>query len=44
MILDPAHARALRLSREARRRLATGDVSVEAPDLSRYDALVAATS
>jgi transposase len=44
VILDPAHARALRLSREARRRLATGDVSVEAPNLSRYDALVGAGS
>lgn len=40
VILDPAHARALRLSRAARRQLAAGDVSVEAPDLSRYDALV----
>lgn len=44
VILDPAHTRALRLSREARRQLATGDVSVEAPDLSRYDALVGASS
>lgn len=44
VILDPAHARALRLSRDARHRLATGDVSVEVPDLSRYDALVGATS
>jgi transposase len=44
VILDPAHARALRLSREARRQLATGDVWVEAPDLSRYDALVGADS
>ena len=43
VILDPAHARALRLSREARRQLETGDVSVEVPDLSRYDALVGAT-
>jgi len=39
----PAHARALRLSREARRQLGTGDVPVEVPDLSRYDALVGAT-
>jgi transposase len=44
VVLAPAHARALRLSREARRRLATGDVSVEVPDLSRYDALVGAGS
>jgi transposase len=42
VILDPAHARALRLSREARAQLGTGDVSVETPDLSRYDALVGA--
>ena len=44
VVLDPVHARALRLSREARRRLQTGDVSVEVPDLSRYDTLVGATS
>jgi transposase len=44
VVLDPAHARALRLSREARRQLATGDVPVEVPDLSRYDALVGAGS
>lgn len=44
VILDPAHARALRLSREARRHLETGDVAIEAPDLSRYDALVGARS
>jgi transposase len=42
VILDPAHARALRLARDARRHLATPDVSVEAPDLTRYDALVGA--
>jgi hypothetical protein len=42
VILDPAHARTLRLSRAARRQLAAGDVSVEVPDLSRYDALVGA--
>ncbi|MPZ91439.1 MAG: hypothetical protein GEU68_07405 [Actinobacteria bacterium] len=44
VILDPAHARALRLSREARHQLRAGDVSVEVPDLSRYDALVGARS
>jgi hypothetical protein len=44
VVLTPAQTRALRLSREARRRLATGDVSVEVPDLSRYDALVGAGS
>jgi hypothetical protein len=44
VILDPAHARALRLLRDARRQLERGDVSVEVPDLSRYDALVGAGS
>jgi hypothetical protein len=43
VVLDPAHPRALRLSREARRQLQAGDVQVEAPDLARYDALVGAT-
>lgn len=43
VVLDPAHARALRLSREARRRLTIGDVALDPPDLSRYDALVGAT-
>ncbi|MCA1677967.1 MAG: IS21 family transposase [Actinobacteria bacterium] len=42
VVLDPTHARALRLSREARRQLATGDVSVEVADLTRYDALIGA--
>jgi transposase len=44
VVLDPAHARALRLSRDARRQLVTGDVAVEVPDLSRYDSLVGASS
>lgn len=44
VVLDPAHARALRLSREARRQLASGDVAVDIPDLSRYDALIGARS
>ncbi len=44
VILDPAHARALRLSREARQRLQSGDVALEVPDLARYDAFVGATS
>lgn len=42
VVLDPAHARALRLSREARHQLASGDVEVSVPDLSRYDELVGA--
>jgi hypothetical protein len=40
VVLYPAHARALRLAREARSRLASGDVEMDGPDLSRYDALV----
>jgi transposase len=40
VVLDPRHARALRLSREARAGLAAGDVSLEAVDLGRYDRLV----
>lgn len=43
VVLDPVHARALRLSREARQRLRTGDVALEVPDLSRYDALAGVT-
>ncbi len=39
VVLDPAHARALRLSRDARQRLRSGDVALEVPDLTRYDAL-----
>jgi transposase len=42
VVLDPAHARALRLSREARDRLMRGDVEVEVPDLSCYDELLGA--
>jgi hypothetical protein len=40
VVLDPAHARALRLSREAKDHLTRGDVEVSVPDLSRYDELV----
>ena len=40
VILDPVHARALRLHRNARSRLETGDVCVPAPDLARYDAVM----
>ena len=42
VVLDPAHGRAMRLAREARRRLAAGDVELTAVDLARYDALVEA--
>jgi hypothetical protein len=40
VVIDPRHARALRLARQARARLAAGDLELEAPDLARYDALV----
>ena len=44
VVLAPAHARALRLAREARSRLQNGDVAVPEVDLARYDALVGASS
>ena len=37
VVLDPRHARALRLARDARSRLSEGDVDVGAVDLARYD-------
>lgn len=40
VVLDPGHARALRLQRDASRRLVAGDVVVPVADLSRYDAAV----
>ena len=40
VVLHPDHARALRLHRSAKRRLAAGDVHVPAPNLAVYDALV----
>jgi hypothetical protein len=39
VVLDPRHARALRLAREARSRLVRGDVDLGAIDLARYDVL-----
>jgi len=39
VVLDPRHARALRLAREARSRLQPSDVNLQAPDLARYDRL-----
>jgi hypothetical protein len=39
VVLDPRHARALRMAREARSRLKPSDVELEAIDLARYDAL-----
>jgi transposase len=40
VILAPLHGRAIRLAREARDRLAAGDVELPDIDLARYDALV----
>ena len=42
VVLHPAHARALRLAREARGRLEEGDVDIPVPDLERYDRLLSA--
>src|SRR5439155_11426758 len=39
VVIAPGHARALRLARDARSRLAQGDVELEEVDLSRYDRL-----
>lgn len=44
VVLAPAHARALRLAREARQRLEGALVEVPTVDLSRYDALAEAAS
>jgi transposase len=43
VVVAPAHARALRLHREARARLAAGDVEVPVVDLARYDVAVGMT-
>jgi len=43
VVIDPEHARALRAAREARGRMASGDVHLELPDLARYDALLGVT-
>lgn len=39
VVLAPAHARALRLAREARQRLEAADPDIPKVDLGRYDAL-----
>jgi hypothetical protein len=44
VVLDPAHARALRLHREANRRLNGATVTVPEVDLDRYDRLVKVSS
>jgi len=43
VVVDPEHARALKAAREAKGRMAQGDVHLELPDLSRYDALLGVT-
>lgn len=40
VVLAPGHGRAIRLAREARHRLAAGDVELPEIDLARDDALV----
>jgi transposase len=40
VVLQPAHVRALRLQKSARKRLVAGDLDVPAPDLARYDAVM----
>lgn len=42
VVLDPVHARQLRLARQAHQRLHDTDPQIPAPDLARYDALVEA--
>lgn len=44
VVLAPAHARAIRLAREARDRLAAGDIELPDIDLGRYDVLVGVLS
>lgn len=44
VVLAPAHARALRLAREARQRLGAADPDIPEVDLSRYDNLAGVTS
>ena len=40
VVLDPAHARGLRLARQARTRLSAADADIPEVDLSCYDALI----
>ena len=44
VVLAPAHARALRLAREARQRLQAADPEIPDVDLGRYDALAGVSS
>jgi len=43
VVVDPAHVRALRLARDAKRRLQHKDVAVPSVNLARYDAAVGMT-
>jgi len=43
VVLDPVHARQLRLARQAHQRLRDTEPQLQAPDLARYDALVETT-
>jgi transposase len=43
VVIDPEHARALRAAREAKGRMAPGDVELDPPDLGRYDLLLGVT-
>ncbi len=40
VVLDPAHARLLRLARQARTRLSAADADIPEVDLACYDALI----
>ncbi|MXZ68315.1 MAG: hypothetical protein F4Z17_04860 [Acidimicrobiia bacterium] len=40
VVLDPAHARLLRLARQARTRLVAADADIPEVDLACYDALI----
>lgn len=44
VVLAPAHARALRLAREAKTRLSSADAEIPEVDLSRYDVLAGVSS
>jgi hypothetical protein len=43
VVLDPAHARALRLARAAKQRLHSADVAMSPVNLARYDTAVGVT-
>ena len=43
VVLDPAHARLLRIARQARTRLSAADADIPEVDLACYDALIEAS-